>query len=206
MKNWIALFIAMIAALAVTSLDAYCCDQSRYDRGRWYLGAFGGYNWAYKNGSSTVANLTVPLPHRPLRRYHPGYICGANLGYRWANGFHLEVEGNTRYNKNKIHYKGNHQSWTGLANVLYQFNIFCWPLDLYFGGGLGYAHARQIIKGGTDHHHTATKRSGFAWQFIGGAAVPFSRHWELNLEYRFFQESNKLLRNNSADLGLRYYF
>ena len=182
--------------------------------GDWYLGAFGGYNWTAKNGHRNVANpagstsgsllVATISEHRNLHRYKTGFLAGANLGYQWENGFGMELELCYRFNKNKRNdpvHKANHQCSSALINGIYQFNLTFTPVDMFFGGGLGYGITRHY-----NHSPSDNKRNGFAWQFLGGISYPIFQEVELTATYRYFTESKAKFRNSSADVGFKYYF
>jgi opacity protein-like surface antigen len=215
MKKTLILLATLANITLIDSLSATCCFvETRCPGGRFYVGGFGGFNWTDKNGhrvprnpvpqtsSNTSPENTSPQPHMSLRDWHPGYAVGGSVGYAWNNGFKLEVEGSFRHNKRKgdSSTKGNHQSGACLANALYQFNMWCWPLDVYFGVGAGYVNCYH-----RHHNTTSNDRDGFAWQFIGGVAVPFLERMELTVDYRYFTEQRAKFRNNAVTAGLRFY-
>lgn len=213
MKKSLILLAALVNMTLPTDVSAWsCCNPTKCPGGNFYVAGFGGYNWTAKNGfsvprnpvpsSGTNTDQTQPLPHFNQRRWHPGYATGGSLGYRWNNGFHLEAEASFRYNKRKGDNptKGNHQSMGYLANALYQFNIWCLPVDMYFGGGLGYVNCYH-----KHHNHTSDDRDGFAWQFIGGLAFPFANRCDFTIDYRYFTEQRAKFRNSSVNAGIRFY-
>lgn len=185
------IFFAMGALVTLSlssSAEAQFCCEPRCGCDNWYIGGFGGLNWVNKKGHSTHD------------KYKSGYIVGGDIGYRWDNGFRLEGEVSYRNNQRKHGHKAK-QSTAFMANGLYQFDIDCFPIDIYFGGGIGWVN--------TQHHHNnnhSNKNNGFAWQLIAGLAYPICENVDLDLEYRFFDESKSKFNNSAVDLGLRYYF
>ena len=108
-----------------------------------------------------------------------------------------------RFNKSKKRKPDDkdHKAVSYLANGLYQFNIYCSPVDVYFGGGLGYVQCYHFENGKSDG-----KRNGFAWQFLGGLALYVNESIDIDFEYRYFTEARGKFRNSSADVGFKYYF
>ncbi len=205
MKKFFFAIGALLTLTATNSASAWEWPSLNCDCGQWYLGAFGGYNWTAKNSHRYSATSNVP--HRNLHRYKNGYIEGGNVGFAWENGLHLEAEVSYRHNINKRankhgkHFKTNHQATAFMVNGLYQFHIEFTPLDVFFGGGMGYVN--------TPHYHNYqrdSKRKGYAWQFIGGVAYPICGLFDVDLTYRYFNEARGKFRNSSVDLGIRYYF
>lgn len=198
------IFFAMGVLLATSlssSASAQCCDPCFTGCGNWYIGGFGGLNWVNKKGHSTH------------HKYKTGYIVGGDIGYKWDNGFRLEGEVSYRNNQRKHHGSSGHhkdkQTTAVMANGLYQFDIDCFPIDVYFGAGLGWvntqnSHSHHNTNGSTSNH--SRKNNGFAWQVIAGLAYPICENVDLDLEYRFFDETQSKFNNNSVDIGFRYYF
>lgn len=187
---------ALVAMSSASSVEAQCCVP-RCGCDNWYIGGFGGLNWVTRKNHNSGSD----------HKYKSGYIVGGNVGYRWESGFHLEGEVSYRNNQNKAGHKAK-QSTAFMANGLYQFDIDCFPIDIFFGGGVGWVNTQH-------HHHNSSddssssnhnKNNGFAWQLIAGIAYPICENVDLNLEYRFFDESKSKFNNSSVDLGLKYYF
>jgi opacity protein-like surface antigen len=212
MKKSLVLLAALVHFSLPTDANASCCcNPTKCPGGNFYIAGFGGYNWTAKNGFAVPRNPvpsstrqqdnTSPQPHINQRRWKPGYDVGGSFGYRWNNGFRIEAEGSFRYNERKERKKtkGNHQTGGALANALYQFNIWCLPVDMFFGAGLGYVNCFH-----KDHGHADNKRDGFAWQLIGGLSFPFWERFEFTLDYRYFTEQRAKYRNNAVNAGLRF--
>ncbi len=195
MKKIFFVIGAFLSMTLANSASAQCCPPVDCGCGDWYVGAFGGFNWLSHKGSD----------HHHVHNYKSGYLFGGDIGYRWENGFRLEGEVSYRHDKNKGHHshhnKKAHKATAFMANGLYQFDIDCFPIDIYFGGGLGWVNTHH----NHDRHHDG-KKNGFAWQLIAGIAYPICENLDLDLEYRFFDESKSKFNNSSVDLGFRYYF
>lgn len=214
MKNLIFGLIAFLAVIFPSAATGWSRLTLDCKCGNWYIGGFGGYNWVAKNGwkippnpvPPSATNPTPPsttyLPHFDLRQYKPGYVAGGSIGYRWSNNFRLELEGSYRYNelKHKFRHGSNHQATAVLANGIYQFRLEFLPFDMFFGGGLGYCNTYH-----KHHDKSVNTRDGFAWQFIGGLALPVNKKIDITLEYRYFTEARARFRNNTADIGIKYY-
>lgn len=180
---------ALVALAGSSSVEGqFNCCEPRCGCDNWYIGGFGGLNWVNKKG------------HSSHDKYKVGYLVGGDIGYRWDNGFRLEAEVSYRNNQRKNHGKAK-QTTAILANGLYAFEPDCFPVSFYFGGGIGWANTQRH-----NHNHNHNKNNGFVWQLIAGIAYPICENLELDLEYRFFDESQSKFNNNSVDLGLRYFF
>lgn len=214
MKKFLIIFAALVTMSLSNTASARCRSPVDLGCGNWYIGGFGGYNWTAKNGWKIPKNPVPPsptnptpasttfLPHFNLRQYKPGYLAGGSFGYRWKNGFRLEAEVSFRYNQRKHKHKNdsNHQATAYLANAIYQCKIEFIPIQFYFGGGLGYCNTYH-----KHHERSVDDRDGFAWQALGGLAYPICNKLDITVEYRYFMESQANFRNNSVQLGFRYY-
>lgn len=195
MKKIFFVMGALVSMTLANSVNAQCCPPVSCGCGDWYVGAFGGFNWISRKGHDS----------HHLHNYKNGYLVGGDIGYRWDNGFRVEGEVSYRHDKNHGHRSNRnnkaHKATAFLANALYQFDIDCFPVDFYVGGGLGWVNTHHNHR----NHHDG-KNNGFAWQLIAGIAYPICENLDLDLEYRFFDESKSKFYNSSVDLGFRYYF
>jgi len=214
MKKYIALFVLALTALLPNTAKADINEGL-------YATVFGGGNWVSKN-------------HH--RNFDVGYVVSGSVGYKFCwcdNSFRGEFEiayrsnnfkrrlldsselsdsDDSSSNRNRRHL--NTTSY--LFNALYDIDM-CWCVVPYVGAGLGYGHTTGF---GTDHFIVSEaedssedgrrhfKKSGFAYQFILGAAYPICcDQLDITLEYRFFHvDSGKGFSNNSVGAGIRYWF
>jgi opacity protein-like surface antigen len=180
-------------SISAASVSAQCCEPV-CGCGDFYFGAFGGANWVNHNGS-----------HSSHNKYKAGYLVGGDLGYRFDNGFRIEGEISYRQNDRKNNGHKSKKTTVYMGNAIYQFDVDCLcGLDLFFGAGLGYANTQHHHHNGREGHNN--KHNGFAWQLIAGVAYPICENFELDLEYRFLDETKSKFNNNSVDVGVRYYF
>lgn len=182
-----------------------CCNllpSPSFYCGNFYLGGFGGYNWLTQ---SKVTRFTVfDERFNSSRSFRPGWIGGGNIGYAWDNGIHLEMEVSVRNNRRKGEQNTvrRHATTALMANGFYQFYFDCFLPEFFIGGGVGYTKARDSYEGSD----FVKKRDGFAWQALCGIAYPAFNHLDLDLTYRFFNESQGSFTHSSLDLGFRYLF
>lgn len=204
-KNMKKIFFATCAlfSLSVSAISAQCCEPF-LGCGDWYIGGFGGANWVNYNGSH----------HGSHHKYKVGYVAGGEIGYRWENGFRVEGEVSYRQNDHKRHHNsgqsGSHhakKTTAYMANGIYQFELDClFGFDIFGGAGLGYANTQHNHHDRTENRNRHRKHNGFAWQLIAGVAYPICENFDIDLEYRFFDETNSKFYNSSVDVGLKYYF
>jgi opacity protein-like surface antigen len=75
---------------------------------------------------------------------------------------------------------------SGMVNGL--VNADLGGVNLYGGGGVGYAHVKQF--GDSDN--------AFAWQLIAGASVPVSSNVDVGLKYRYFRTAGLNFHDDAA--------
>lgn len=168
-----------------------------------YIGPNGGVN--FLNGSSKY-HMTI--------HSHVGYAVGVEVGYRWRQGVRFEFETAYRYNGidyisflgSRIHSHGHVWNISYLANVLYELPIGLkrWSLNLYLGGGIGYAH--QVIKATNFNLAIEGSKNGFAGQAIAGLGYWINRNWDVAVEYRFRKGGASYLFDQTAQLAAKYHF
>ncbi len=162
-----------------------------------YVGAGAGVYWP---GS---INVTTSVPSSPRPRLDPSVGFGAvgSVGYALGNGMRFELEGNYRQG-NIAHgagpgapsFSGTLQTYSVLANALFDIDIGVPWLYPYVGAGAGYAwthlHNFRVTPSAPPLGvvtSDATEGS-FAYQAIAGLAFPVPNVPGLSLtaEYRFF--------------------
>jgi opacity protein-like surface antigen len=185
--------------------------------GRFYVGAFGGANW-----------LNFHRTHGISPKFETGFATALSLGYKFHNGFRVEGEVAYRRNQlkkkhwfrddsygeysenNKVTISGSTHSWSGMANLLYDFDCVSSYLPQvvpYVGFGLGYTHVSAHIKGHENGKHECIKGSanGLAGQAIAGVSYRLTDSTSLGLEYRYFI-AREHARDHSLGLALRQAF
>ncbi len=212
------------ALLAATVLAAPVLAHAEAVNGL-YIGAGAGANFLQNetiNGISVPAagnaQLSPGLFAGNRARFDTGFVGLASVGYGLGNGLRVEVEGSYRQNKlNGLGVTrsngnifnsgftrtpgtgagGDEQKYTGMVNVLYDFDpnvlglgFFPFPITPYIGVGAGYSWAQYKnvnVYGPGFLFHTNDGSGSFAYQGIVGAAFPIPAVPGLSLtaEYRF---------------------
>ncbi len=174
-----------------------------------YIGAGAGVNFHENTRVSPDRNLASGLAGlgvggRGTAIFAPGFVGVGSIGYGLGNGLRFEVEGAYRENEvEKIRgftgtqlrnrADGTQRTYGVMGNVLYDFAIPGVPwITPYIGGGVGYMWREwdgvsvANVPGNVALRSRATEGS-FAWQAIGGFAVPFTSvpGLALTAEYRY---------------------
>ena len=199
--------------LAATVLSLPLAAQAQPVTGL-YVGAGIGANYRQDTGNdATGGGVSVK------NRTSWGYTALASIGWGFGNGLRIEIEGNYRENDVdtvSIIGRGATQNTGGgsyfrsgyvytygiMANAIYEFARFGWPVQPYLGGGIGYAWHQYDRVGARTNLFSATTgvRNGyadvrtddtdgtFAYQAIAGLAVPIPAvpGLAITAEYRFF--------------------
>ena len=185
-----------------------------------YVGAGAGGNFKQPEKIEIIDQSSGHAGSVARAKFHvsPGGAVVASVGYGFGNGLRIEAEGDYRYNKTRQ--AGSNaaaETFGGMANALFDFDIgsrYVWP---YAGLGAGYMHA--------EHGYSNVTTNAFAYQAIAGVAfpIPFAVGLSATLEYRFQSltsssrkdsypgpvlETQKYYNdlNHSLLLGLRYAF
>ncbi len=217
-----------------------------------YIGAGAGVNFHENTRISPDRGLANSLSAlgvggRGTAIFTPGFVGVGSVGYGLGNGLRFEVEGSYRENelekvrgftgiqlRNRA--DGTQRTYGVMGNVLYDFAIPGVPwITPYIGGGAGYMWREWDSVQAVNVLGTAALRSravegAFAWQAIGGFAVPFTSVPGLSLtaEYRYLGTMHENFNtravalpggaglaggtlkagsnNHSVLLGLRYAF
>ncbi|MFL1462254.1 OmpA family protein [Roseococcus sp. DSY-14] len=174
-----------------------------------YIGAGAGVN-LHENTrlspNNTLAGGLAPLGvgGRGTAIFTPGFVGVGSVGYGLGNGLRFEVEGSYRENevekvrgftglplRNRA--DGTQRTYGVMGNILYDFAIPGVPwFTPYIGGGAGYMWrewdgVQAVNVPGTAALRSRAVEGAFAWQAIGGFAVPFTSvpGLALTAEYRY---------------------
>jgi OmpA-OmpF porin, OOP family len=127
-----------------------------------------------------------------------GYDAGGIIGY--DTGFlRLEVEGSYREAKARSlngsplalgfgngPVNGTVSAKSVMGNALLDFGADT-GLQVYGGGGAGYARIKQVVNSGTSKFTLIhDQQNKFAWQLIGGIRAPLGANWDIGVKYRYF--------------------
>jgi OOP family OmpA-OmpF porin len=204
-----------------------------------YVNAGAGVNFKPDQGVSGFLN-GVNAGRSGQINYDTGFAVLGSGGFGFGNGLRLEVEGNYRSNGLSsvsgggvsANASGTNHTYGTMANALFDFDVGLNWLYPYIGGGVGYAWSQyDNIRASTGAPigggHASGTTGGFAYQAIGGAAMPIAAVPGLSLtaEYRFMgTEGGRLSgtacgvdcfrarfntgeqHNHSLLLGVRYAF
>ena len=178
---------------------AALAQQTDASRG-FYVGAGGGLNFMSKmdvDGPGVSGQIDPST----------GWAATVSAGYKFG-GPRVELEGGYRENKADdcpvAGCDGRYQTWSGMANALYDFRTG-WGVTPYLGIGIG--AARTDVKG-------LGKDWLFAYQGIAGVTYQVNRSLDVFADYRYFGTEDLRVdgdidvENNSHTglLGLRWVF
>jgi OOP family OmpA-OmpF porin len=158
-----------------------------------------------------------------------GPVMEASVGYGLGNGIRVEVEGNYFQQHDRLHAAGASggafaQSYGGLVNALYDFDLGNGMVYPYLGAGVGYEETTLNpfnVVSTFGHVVTTTSHSGqdggFAAQGIAGLAFPIASVPGLSVtaEYRFLTVLSDQTYggikfgnqyNHQGLIGIRYAF
>jgi len=174
----------LCAGVALTALAASAHAQSAQPRPEgWYIGLGGGL--AFMDGTADFNGIA----DQALAYQSHARLSGA-LGYKWAEGFRVEVE--PTWATNDIHVVGLRGGTTmagGLVNAM---------LDIPLGRswlGTGWSLTAGAGAGGIRVSHDMHTNSGnlflgghgtnFAWQLIAGVSAALRYDLEAGVDYRY---------------------
>lgn len=184
-----------------------------------YLGLLGGvaYTPNYSNDNIDNTGLSGSVNYN----HSIPYTAGADLGYKYGP-FRYEIEGlylHSNYksfspSSNNIvdltNFNGSTQAYSGMANIIYNFDQSGDSGYFYLGLGAGYAQVRNKLA--TQTIAISQTTSGFAMQGIVGYAYNISSSLALGIDYRYFttlksiEVSDERYQNHLFNLGFNYFF
>lgn len=212
MKKLLAL-ISIAYCLAFTSqvtAQPYEYETTEQEDPGFYVGAFGGTNWAH-----------LKEHHHVKGKFKMGYVGAVSLGYKFDNGF--RVEGEIAYRRNKLksfsikdsfgaelslsdfRASGHTSTTSYMANILYDFD-FGYCLTPYIGAGIGYADVHASAHSKDFPQYKASESSkGFAAQGIVGVSYALCEKTSIGVEYRYFK-ARENVDDQSVGIALRRSF
>ena len=163
-----------------------------------YVGIGGGPNYQQREQIQPSSALGTPSF---TGKYNIGGTGVASIGYGLGNGVRIEIEGDYRYDKVKSITGGGvattsggyQETFGGMANALYDFDLGIPSLFPYVGVGAGYQYTHwknvNVADASTGSFNVASTDTygNFAYQGIVGVAYPVAPVPGLSatLEYRF---------------------
>ena len=207
------------ALLAATVLAAPVAAHAEVINGL-YIGAGAGANFLQDERVSSIGFPQLGIPPTALNRsgngrarvtHDVGFVGLGSVGYGLGNGLRVEVEGAYRINqvgqaRNLVGFGGSsssggdQQKYSGMVNVLYDFDIAGLPFTPYVGVGAGYTWVQQqntryrgnvgpsagFPGGYQELLRTNQGRGAFSYQgIVGGAFNLPVPGLALTAEYRF---------------------
>ena len=172
----------LLGTIATTVL-AVGIAQATPDQNGWYVGLEAG--WV------NVQNTSNVNADRDDIRFDDGWGVLGTAGYAFY-GSHWRVEAELGYRQNDVssitdggftsHPDGELTNTTAFLNAVYDISLLD-SLDLSLGGGVGVDRMRYRDKfEGLSSSDTDTE---LAAQLIAGLTWRLSRHWDLDLNYRY---------------------
>lgn len=211
--------LALGSALAGTALAAPA-NQSAY------IGLRGSYVIADDGQTRSDPNFAA---YDYDQHYEPGYAAGISMGWYLPANLRFEIAGDYRqadlsrviirrddtvaalYTPGEVRpVDGHSEIGTGMANLYYDLDLDM-PFVPYVGAGVGGAFVSYKIvdpNGGPQNPLNPITFTGkdntwaFAYQFMGGIAVPLEDGITLSLGYTYFR-TNKFNYVNSVGESMR---
>ncbi|WP_292963612.1 outer membrane protein, partial [Novosphingobium sp. UBA1939] len=199
------LVLGLAMASSALATPALARDKS------WYVEGDAGamivediYNFTGKNNDGTLDTKA-------------GYDFGGIVGYDFGP-FRLEAEASYRraeekgyrsstQNYNDAQLGGGASALSFMANGLLDFG----PddgLQGFVGGGVGVGRVKNAVitpVTGPTSVNVVDSDTGFAWQALAGIRAPISKHVDVGLKYRFYnQDHNDLVNNAGANVRTRF--
>lgn len=188
-----------------------------YERDGWYIGAEAGWN---RVNETHFAVSNIPLK---LDDGLGGFIT---IGSALKNS-NWRLEGELGYRKNDGTAKFScgtsvaaatcaadigMTEWSGMFNAIYDFNLNSERWGMSIGAGAGIDNPRYDNRSGLDSNDKV-----FAFQGIAGLTYRVNQHWDVDLNYRYFNAAKAQLEESfgakpqevdlekhSVTIGFRY--
>jgi outer membrane protein OmpA-like peptidoglycan-associated protein len=165
-----------------------------FERDGWYVGLEGG-GVAVQDFELDGQPVTIELDN--------GWAVLATVGYAWADSnWRLEGELGYRSNEGQTSFYNEDaelEEWSGMINAVYDFKLNSDKWGLSVGAGVGVDNPRFSVANGLLGDDAESKDTVFAYQAIAGVTYRLNQHWDLALNYRYFNASDAELRLFSGD-------
>lgn len=197
----------LIGAASVMALTTGLATAG-YERDGWYLGLEGGWG---RVSETDISNEAL--------EFADGMAILGTAGYAFKNS-NWRIEGEVGYRNNDVDKldkasfsDGELEEWSGMVNAIYDFNLNSERWGLGLGAGIGIDNARYTspIDGNDSNDKT------FAFQGIAGLTYRVNQHWDIMLNYRYFNVAQAELQydafsaseevdleKHSVTIGFRY--
>jgi outer membrane protein OmpA-like peptidoglycan-associated protein len=197
----------LIGAASVMALTTGLATAG-YERDGWYVGLEGGWG---RVSETDISN-------EPLE-FADGIAVLGTAGYAFTDS-KWRIEGEVGYRHNDVDTldgatfdNGELEEWSGMLNAIYDFNLNSEKWGLGLGAGIGIDNARYTSP--IDGHDSNDKV--FAFQAIAGLTYRVNQHWDILLNYRYFNAAQAELQyaaqspseevdleKHSVTIGFRY--
>ena len=179
----------LIGAASVMALTTGLATAG-YERDGWYLGLEGGWG---RVSETDIAN-------EPLE-FADGMAVLGTVGYAFKDS-KWRIEGEVGYRHNDVDTldgatfnEGDLEEWSGMLNAIYDFNLNSERWGLGLGAGIGIDNARYASPiDGSDSNDKV-----FAFQGIAGLTYRVNQHWDIMLNYRYFNAAQAELFYSAGD-------
>ena len=201
----------LFGAAAVVALSTGSANAG-YERDGWYFGLEAGFGRVNETHFAGIANSQI--------EFDDGIAAMGTVGYAFKNS-NWRIEGELGYRDNDVDIfggkkrgtEGSLEEWSGMFNALYDFNLNSERWGMSLGAGAGIDNARYTSA--VDAHDSNDKV--FAFQGIAGLTYRVNQHWDLMLNYRYFNAAQAELQlsaqfapeevdleKHSITIGFRY--
>lgn len=140
-----------------------------------YVTAFGGANWDNVINTNGVYDNT-------------GYVVGGAVGTHVKSIPGLRLEGELAFRQNAVKVfkfvQADHDTYTLMANAVYDLPLQVGPVTPYVLAGVGYGNTQATF---TDIALARLEASGVAWQVGVGANIEVADGVKAGIGYRYLQ-------------------
>jgi OOP family OmpA-OmpF porin len=177
----------LIGAASAMVLTAGAANAG-YERDGWYFGVEAGYGRVSDTDLGASA-LT----------FSDGMAAMGTAGYAFKNS-NWRMEGEIGYRSNDLDTvaaqrasQGDLIEWSGMVNAIYDFHLNSDKWGIGIGGGIGIDNARLTAPSGYERDDKV-----FAFQGIAGVTYRINQHWDLAINYRYFNAAQAELSLSST--------
>jgi outer membrane protein OmpA-like peptidoglycan-associated protein len=181
----------VIGAASVLALTAGVANAG-YERDGWYIGVEAGWGRVSETDFASVV--------RSQTTFSDGLAGMVTIGNALKNS-NWRLEGELGYRTNDVDTydsvanlgDSSLTEWSGMLNALYDFNLNSERWGMSLGAGAGVDNARYKAFDGHDSNDKV-----FAWQAIAGLTYRVNQHWDIDLNYRYFNADKAELQASAA--------